>query len=235
MSLERSGHGSSAPADGHGDLMDRIYRWQKPIYDATRKYYLLGRDRLIAELDPPPGGTVLELGCGTARNLIKAARAHPHARFYGIDISAEMLDAARKAIARAGLSQRIAVAQGDATEFDAQALFGVAAFDRVFLSYALSMIPPWQAAISAGAGALAPGGRLSVVDFGQMERYPGLLRAPLRAWLAAFHVAPRAGLAEALADVARARDGTADSRALFGGYAVYGTIRRGPRRDAHDI
>ena len=30
--------------------MDRMYRPQKYIYDLTRKYYLLGRDRLIAEL-----------------------------------------------------------------------------------------------------------------------------------------------------------------------------------------
>ena len=31
----------------HADLMDRIYRRQRHVYDATRKYYLLGRDRLI--------------------------------------------------------------------------------------------------------------------------------------------------------------------------------------------
>ena len=58
----------------HGDLMDRLYRHQRHIYDLTRKYYLLGRDELIAELDPPPHGTVLEIGCGTGRNLL-AVRA----------------------------------------------------------------------------------------------------------------------------------------------------------------
>ena len=31
-------------------LMDRIYRRQRHIYDASRKFYLLGRDELIAEL-----------------------------------------------------------------------------------------------------------------------------------------------------------------------------------------
>ena len=30
--------------------MNRMYRWQRYIYDATRRYYLLGRDRLIAGL-----------------------------------------------------------------------------------------------------------------------------------------------------------------------------------------
>ena len=67
-------------------LMDRIYVWQTGIYDLTRKPYLLGRDRLIASLAPPVGGQVLEIGCGTGRNLVEAARRWPHANFHGFDI-----------------------------------------------------------------------------------------------------------------------------------------------------
>ena len=37
--------------------MDGTYRWQRHIYDITRKYYLLGRDGLIADLAPPSGGS----------------------------------------------------------------------------------------------------------------------------------------------------------------------------------
>ncbi|TIV74063.1 MAG: SAM-dependent methyltransferase, partial [Mesorhizobium sp.] len=37
----------------HAELMDGVYRWQRHIYDLTRKYYLLGRDRLIDGLDVP--------------------------------------------------------------------------------------------------------------------------------------------------------------------------------------
>ena len=51
-------------------LMDRLYRRQRHFYDVTRKHYLLGRDRLIDGLAPPSGGRVLEIGCGTARNLV---------------------------------------------------------------------------------------------------------------------------------------------------------------------
>jgi len=50
--------------------MDRMYRHQRHIYDASRKFYLLGRDALITGLAPPKGGTILEIGCGTGRNLI---------------------------------------------------------------------------------------------------------------------------------------------------------------------
>ena len=49
----------------HAALMDATYRRQRLVYDATRKYYLLGRDHLIERLDPPEGGAVLEIACGT--------------------------------------------------------------------------------------------------------------------------------------------------------------------------
>ena len=71
--------------------MDAIYARQRHFYDLTRKYYLLGRDALIDGLAPPTSPTILEVGCGTARNLIATARSWPDARCYGIDISAEML------------------------------------------------------------------------------------------------------------------------------------------------
>ena len=88
-------------------LMDRMYRHQRHFYDLTRKYYLPGRDRLIEGLSPPRGGRVLEVGCGTARNLVLAARAWPAARFFGIDVSSEMLVTARQRVQRGGLSGRI--------------------------------------------------------------------------------------------------------------------------------
>lgn len=198
-----------------GERMDRIYRWQVPIYDLTRKYYLVGRDRLVADLAPPPGGSVLEIGCGTGRNLVAASRRYSDARCYGIDVSAVMLDAARKAC-----GGRAALAQADAANFDPVATFGRSRFDRVFFSYTLSMIPDWRAAIDRAVAALAPDGRLHVVDFGQMERLPRPVRAALRRWLAAFSVTPRAGLGDEVA-LAAARYGFAARVApFFGGYGI---------------
>ena len=171
--------------------MDRMYRLQRHVYDLTRKFYLLGRDRMIEGLAVPEGGSVLELGCGTARNLVLAARRYRTARLCGIDISAEMLRTAQAAIARQGLSGRVRVAQGDATSADPQALLGLARFDRVLVSYSLSMIPPWERVIEHGASLLAPSGSLHVVDFGLGEHLPGFFNAGLRSWLARFHVTPR--------------------------------------------
>src|SRR3978361_364851 len=82
--------------------MNRMYRRQRHIYDGTRRYYLLGRDQLISGLQPAAGASVLEIGCGTGRNLVLAVRLYPDARFFGIDVSTEMLTSAISAISRTG-------------------------------------------------------------------------------------------------------------------------------------
>lgn len=199
--------------------MDAIYRGQRHIYDLTRKYYLLGRDRMIRRLVPPPGGTVLEVGCGTARNLIVAASAWPKARLYGFDISPAMLETARASVRRAALADRITLATGDATAWNGERLFGQARFDRIFLSYTLSMIPGWEHAIDQAAAMLAPGGQVHIVDFGQQEQLPGWWRTALFAWLRQFEVEPRPRLPEVLRDVADRRSLDLHFTPLFRGYA----------------
>lgn len=199
--------------------MDGIYRRQRHIYDLTRKYYLLGRDRLIAGLDMPVGGNVLEIGCGTGRNLITAARKWPGAAFHGIDISAAMLETAGRSVRRSGLGERVTLAQGDATDFLRHQSLGRETFDRVFLSYTLSMIPGWQLALEEAVHALAPAGSLHIVDFGQQERLPRAFRALLFAWLGKFDVAPRGDLISVVEDLAERHGLSLTVSRLYRGYA----------------
>jgi len=203
-------------------LMDRLYRHQRHFYDLTRKHYLLGRDRLIDDLRPAPGSRVLEIGCGTARNLIRAARRYPDVEFYGIDISLEMLDTARKAVVREGLTAHIQLAQADATRFDPALLFGVPSFARLFVSYSLSMIPAWPAVLASAVHWLAPGGELHIVDFGRQERLPAAFRVLLRGWLRQFHVQPRDELESELSRLGL----PFRLERPFRGYAQYAVIRQ---------
>jgi S-adenosylmethionine-diacylgycerolhomoserine-N-methlytransferase len=206
--------------------MDAIYRLQRHIYDASRKYYLLGRDVLLDTLAPPHGGTVLEVGCGTARNLILAARLYPSARFYGVDVSEAMLETATASVAKAGLAQRVTLAKGDASRLDPEALFGIAAFDRVFVSYTLSMIPPWREALSCAARAVVPGGSLHIVDFGEQSGLPRAFRAGLRAWLARFSVEPRAELEPELSKLACILDAELSFSRPFRDYACSAVLTK---------
>jgi S-adenosylmethionine-diacylgycerolhomoserine-N-methlytransferase len=75
-----------ASSSQHQSLMNHIYSKQRHIYDATRKFYLLGRDQMIMGLRPPNGGSVLEIGCGTGRNLVVAAGTRRRARYFGFYI-----------------------------------------------------------------------------------------------------------------------------------------------------
>lgn len=185
---------------GHAALMDEVYRGQRHIYDLTRKYYLFGRDTLIKGLAAQLGMRVLEIACGTGRNLTKIGTAWPGVRLYGLDISAEMLKSARAAV---GAEARLG--QGDACSFDAAALLGEPQFDRIVLSYSLSMIPDWQGALDHAASLLAPGGTLHVVDFGDLAGLPRPLAGLLRAWLGKFHVAPRDDMGAVAGRIAAAR------------------------------
>ncbi len=204
--------------------MDAIYARQRHFYDLTRKYYLFGRDRLIARLDVPTGGTVLEVGCGTGRNLIAVAKRYPDAQLFGLDISEAMLTTARAKVAAAGFADRITLKQADATDFDPAVLFGYANFDRVFFSYTLSMIPDWQAAIKQGAE--ATGGALHLVDFGQFERLPRWFGRGMKAWLAKFDVDPRYLLPDAIDQVGRDTGLTPRFDPLYRGYAWSGSLTR---------
>jgi len=206
----------AAPSpEAHAGLMDRVYQRQRYVYDFTRKYYLFGRDRLICDLSLPPGARLVEVGCGTARNLIAIARAYPEARLYGLDASDAMLATAGAAIRRAGLQHRITLVQGLA-EHLAPAQFGVEAFDDVLFSYSLSMIPDWRAALTMGAASLTPSGRLHVVDFGDLKGLGRWAERVMRAWLSLFHVTPRVEFLTALERVA-AKNG--NLTLLFGRYA----------------
>ncbi|MAM09621.1 class I SAM-dependent methyltransferase [Martelella sp. AD-3] len=210
-------------AGNQAEAMDAMYRYQRHIYDLTRKYYLFGRDRMIDRLAVPEGGTVLEVACGTGRNLKKIAARYPDARLCGLDISEEMLISARANFA-GGKAQPLFLA-ADACRFS-PARFGVAGFDRIVISYALSMIPQWPLAVSAALDALNSGGSLHVVDFGQQEGLPRLFRAGLHRWLGHFHVTPRARLHGVLQAEAAARGAAFRFETIGRGYAWHGVITR---------
>lgn len=219
-----------AKTSGQQALMNRIYAHQRHIYDASRKYYLLGRDDLVKQLAPPNGGNVLEIGCGTGRNLVFAAQMHQNAHYYGIDISDEMLKSAHHLIAKKKLGPKIKLANANATNFETIELFGVNKFDRIFISYSLSIIPDWQKVLEHGLEQLTPNGSLHIVDFGQQSGLPKLLQKVLFNWLRLFHVEPRAQLHSTLKTISIENKRSLVFKKRFNDYVQYGVI--GPEKPA---
>jgi S-adenosylmethionine-diacylgycerolhomoserine-N-methlytransferase len=168
--------------------MDRMYRHQRYFYDLTRKYYLLGRDRLLAEMNVQAGESVLEVGCGTGRNLIILAKRFPQARFFGLDASAAMLKTAQAKFEAENL-KNITLQTALADTFDYKKTFDLAEpFDTIFFSYSISMIPVWRESIQNALANLKSGRSFYIVDFYDQQDLPRWFQKILRGWLKKFHV-----------------------------------------------
>jgi len=170
--------------DAHRDFLNRYYGLARHVYDATRKYYLFGRDEAIERTLAGRWETLVEVGVGTGRNLAKLRARRPWGRVGGRDASDAMLDHAR---ARHGWAS---FAHGSAEDADLSAVLGERP-QRIVFSYSLSMISDPMAALDNARRALAPDGKVIAVDFGDFEGLPGRLGAVFREkWLHVFHVDP---------------------------------------------
>lgn len=197
--------------------MDRIYGPQRWIYDLTRKPYLIGRDRLLAEIGAAAGETIVEIGCGTGRNLVKLAALHPAARLIGVEPSRVMREAAATAFRRHDVDARLIA--GTAEGLNTASLGLPAGADHVLFSYVLSMVESPAQAVAQALALLRPGGTLYIVDFADMAGMPRTAAGALRRWLGWFEVTPRPDAAERLELLAAGGHGRLERRRLLGGYA----------------
>jgi len=216
----------------HAEAMDRMYRVTRHVYDVTRRYYLLGRDAMLERVVTGPDTATLEVGCGTARNLIQLARRPEPGHLYGLDASHEMLETAAHSIARQGGRAgdgrpAIVLRQGLAEELDARRMFGRdGPFDTIFFSYCLSMIPTWPGALDAALSNLRPGGTLLIVDFWDQQDLPNVFAAGLKRWLALFHVHYRPEVHDAIVNLGRSGRGDVRFESIARRYAYIAEVRK---------
>jgi len=205
--------------------MDNMYRWTRHVYDLSRKYFLLGRDDMIETLNAREGEQVCEVGCGTARNLIKMAKTYPRADFYGIDVSDEMLKTAQKSVQKAALD--LALAQGFAQSFSPKDLFTLKKpLDKIVFSYALSIIPPWRESLDHTLKILPKGGEIHIVDFGSMADQSKLFREFMFWFLDKFHVYHKPEILEYLKRLEFEKSGSLSVKHLYKGYCYIAVFKK---------
>jgi predicted O-methyltransferase YrrM len=108
------------------------------------------------------------VGCGTGYPQLQIAKAFPNARCTGVDIDPTGLAAAREAVHRADLAERVRIVEGDVASAVPKE-----AFDVVLMVEVLHEISPEirPAVVRACADTLRIGGWLVIVD----ETYPSTL------------------------------------------------------------
>jgi ubiquinone/menaquinone biosynthesis C-methylase UbiE len=135
------------------------------------------RPRAVTRLSLQPGARVLEVGCGTGRNLSYLSRAvGPDGRVYGIDISEGMLAKAREACKKNGWAN-VRLIQSDAAEYELPELVDGAIFS---LSYCT--MRHRKLALRHAWAQLKSGGRLVMLDAKALSGWLGRLLYPLALW-----------------------------------------------------
>jgi S-adenosylmethionine-diacylgycerolhomoserine-N-methlytransferase len=155
--------------------LESFYAPQAASYDRFRERLLHGRSELMADLTPPAGARLVELGAGTGSNLdLLGDRVLEFECVELVDLCPSLLARAR---ARATRFPNVRVIAADACDYRPGA-----PADCVVFSYSLSMIPDWRRALGNAAEMLRSGGQLAVVDFMLPSAASPVLRAFWRNW-----------------------------------------------------
>jgi ubiquinone/menaquinone biosynthesis C-methylase UbiE len=108
----------------------------------------------------PDGAEVLDVGTGPGALVSELARRRSDLRLVGVDLSADMVEAAQRNLREFG--DRACAKQGDVTDLP----FAAETFDLVVTSFSSHHWDDPAAAVPELARVLRPGGRLYVYDFG---------------------------------------------------------------------
>jgi ubiquinone/menaquinone biosynthesis C-methylase UbiE len=120
-------------------------------------------ESLLRVMPPQPGERWLDVGCGRGAVLLQVAPAVCPAVVVGTDISTGMLDNCRRLVKEAGLDNVELVLD------DAQEPAVPGAFDTLSSSLVLFFLPDPAGALRRWLPLVAPGGRIGVTTFGEID------------------------------------------------------------------
>lgn len=141
----------------------KVYRRWAPVYDATFGRIVEAGVKQATKRLNQFHGRLLEVGVGTGLAL---PHYGPHLRVTGIDLSRDMLERARKRVAKSGKGNIEALLEMDATAM----AFEDASFDLAAAMYVVTVVPDPASVMHELARVLKPGGRLIVVSHFSVEK-----------------------------------------------------------------
>jgi len=144
----------------HPQKVEKYYRFHSRIYDVTRWSFLFGREQILDLIpDLPTHPRVMEVGCGTGKNIQRLQYHLPDAHILGIDLSEDMLSRAAQKVEG---SSHVAFRQ---CEYGSESS-KTEPCDLILLSYSLTMMGEnIEEIMQQLSRDLKPGGYVAVVDF----------------------------------------------------------------------
>jgi len=163
------------------DKIETFDSWAQDYYEpAALRYYDAAIARMVKVLNPSPGSTVLDAGCGTGVHSIRVAKLGH--RVQSVDISEVVIQTARRNAEQAGVGDKIGFEQADLTKLQ----FADSTFENIFSWGVIIHIPAIDQAIRELVRVLQPGGRLALqitnsraLDYSIEKLARGVLRKPL--------------------------------------------------------
>lgn len=142
----------------HEDKLNEFYKSQAALYDAYRQNMLHGKKKLIPSIPFNNGDTLLILAGGTGDILDHMIPyISKFKKIVLVDLCGELLKIARE---KRGNIKNLIIVHHDATTFISDEKF-----DKIIITYSLTMMPCWIKAIDAIKKNLKDGGYLGVSDF----------------------------------------------------------------------
>lgn len=174
-----AGTGSEGAGQYSSEFVGRRYDRLASVYGLLEAVYMMRggiRRATVDSLRLGPGGTVLEIGCGTGSNLpLLVERVGPTGRVIGIDVSPGMVAKAERLRRRSGW-KNVELAVRDAAEFEPPE-----SLDGVLFSLSYSVLSEQRRVLGRAWDRLAAGGRLAIMDAGAPDGRAGrLLGSPMR-------------------------------------------------------
>ncbi len=153
------GHGGGdTPRDRHGnphDLEAYLARLESPERAAWQK-----PDALVAALGLRPGAVAADVGSGPGYFTLRLARAvGPGGMVYGLDVDERLSQLLAQRAAEAGLANVVPVLAPEGDGLPPRPC------DLILLVNAFHHFPDGPGYLARLAGALAPGGRVALIDF----------------------------------------------------------------------
>jgi ubiquinone/menaquinone biosynthesis C-methylase UbiE len=140
----------------------------------------LGCANPVALAELRPGETVLDLGAGGGIDVILSARrVGPDGRVYGLDMTDEMLDLARRNVAEAGVGN-VELLRGLIEDVP----LPDASVDVVLSNCVINLTPDKPRALAEAFRVLRPGGRFAVADMVATRPIAEAVRRRVETWSA---------------------------------------------------